>query len=150
MRLVVQRVKKASVAIDQKIISEINQGLLVFLGIHTKDNEDAIDYLIDKLLHLRIFEDDQNKMNKSIQDINGQILLVSQFTLYADCSKGRRPSFVNAKRPDLAEKIYIEFLKRLKANFENTSEGKFGADMQIELTNDGPVTIILEKLSPDL
>lgn len=145
MRLLVQRVKKASVAVDQKIISEIKQGLLVFLGIHAEDNEDVIDYLIDKLLHLRIFEDDQNKMNKSVQDINGQILLVSQFTLYADCSKGRRPSFVNAKRPDLAEKIYIEFFKRLKARFESTFEGKFGADMQIELINDGPVTIILEK-----
>lgn len=143
MRLLVQRVKKASVTVDQKIISQINQGLLVFLGIHIKDTEAPIDYLIDKLLHLRIFEDDQNKMNNSIKDINGQILLVSQFTLYADCSKGRRPSFVNAQRPDLAEKIYIEFFKRLKGLFENTSEGKFGADMQIQLTNDGPVTIIL-------
>lgn len=145
MRLVIQRVKKASVTVDKKIISKIGQGLLVFLGIHISDDNDPIDYLIDKLLHLRIFEDDENKMNKSIQDINGQILLVSQFTLYADCAKGRRPSFINAQKPNIAEAIYIEFFKRLKNSFENSFEGKFGADMQIELINDGPVTIILEK-----
>lgn len=145
MRLVVQRVKEASVSIHQKIISQINQGLLVFLGIHTEDTNEPIDYLIDKLLHLRIFEDKENKMNESIKDVNGQILLVSQFTLYADCSKGRRPSFINAKKPDLAKEIYKEFFKRLKNSFENTFEGEFGADMQIHLINDGPVTVILEK-----
>jgi D-aminoacyl-tRNA deacylase len=144
LRLVVQRVELASVKINKEIISKIEKGLLVFLGIHTNDNIDQINYLIDKLINLRIFEDSENKMNLSVKDINGEILLISQFTLYANCLKGRRPSFIDAKKPNLAEDIYNAFFDNLKNVFSNTYQGQFGADMQISLINDGPVTIILD------
>jgi len=145
LRLVIQRVLKAEVQVNPSVISQINQGLLVFLGIHKDDTLDPIDYLIEKMIHLRLFEDDQDKMNHSVKDIDGEVLIVSQFTLYADCTKGRRPSFVDAAKPDIAHKIYDEFVKRLKLAYPKTSQGEFGADMKITLINDGPVTMIVEK-----
>ena len=151
MKIVIQRVKKASVTIDQDKIASISQGLLVFLGIADQDLEKHGDYLVDKLVHLRIFSDENNKMNLSCLDISGDILVVSQFTLYGELTAGRRPSFIKAARPDTAIPLYESFVRKLKRIFsEKNSQGKvetgvFGADMEISLVNDGPVTLLLEK-----
>ena len=147
MKLVVQRVKKANVVVDEKIIGEINQGFMVLIGIAPTDTKEIADFLVQKLIHLRIFEDENEKMNLSIQDINGELLLVSQFTLYADCSHGNRPSFVGtAAEPKMANELYEYFVDQCKKeNIKKVATGKFGADMQVSLQNDGPVTIILEK-----
>ena len=145
MKLVIQRVSSAKLEVDGKIVSEINKGMLVLLGISNTDNGSQIEWLAKKLVDLRIFADENGKMNLSIKDVQGEILLVSQFTLYASCKKGRRPDFNNAARPDIAEKLYLEFAEELKKNGIDPRLGIFRAHMNISLTNDGPVTIILER-----
>ncbi len=143
MKLVIQRVNQASVTIKDKLYSSIEKGLLVFFGVEKDDSEDMLEYFAQKLLKLRIFEDEQGKMNKSVLDINGEILVVSQFTLCADCKKGTRPSFDNAKEPKVAKEYYEKFVEILKKSGINIKTGVFGAHMQIKLINNGPVTIIL-------
>ena len=143
MKLVIQRVDSASVTIENNLHSSINKGLLVLFGVEKDDSEDMLEYFAQKLLKLRIFEDEQGKMNKSILDIEGEILVVSQFTLCADCKKGTRPSFDNAKEPKAAKEYYEKFVEILKKSGINIKTGVFGAHMQVELVNNGPVTIIL-------
>ena len=142
MRLVIQRVKEARVVIDERISGEIKQGLLVFLGVGEGDTKEMVDKYVDKLLKLRIFADEAGKTNLNVQDVEGQILVVSQFTLYADCKKGNRPSFVKAASPDLAEELYEYFKKRVIECYGIVESGEFGADMKVELVNDGPFTIL--------
>ena len=145
MKLVIQRVTCSNLYIDGSLISQIKQGLVVLVGISKSDSENVIDKLVKKLLNLRVFEDENSKMNYSILDIEGEILLVSQFTLYADTKKGNRPSFINAADPKNAEPLYNKFLEKLHIVLgDNIKTGRFGANMQIELVNDGPVTIIVE------
>lgn len=145
MRIVIQRVKDASVKINGEIVGEIQQGLLVLLGIEQVDSEDDADYLIQKLIHLRIFSDEEGKMNLSISDISGQLLIVSQFTLFASTKKGNRPSFIRSAPAEQAIPLYDYFLDQLKKLFQGKVEnGVFGANMQVGLINDGPVTIILD------
>jgi D-tyrosyl-tRNA(Tyr) deacylase len=145
MRLVIQRVLKASLTIENKIYSEINQGLLVLIGIGKDDSEDDIEWLCKKLIALRIFSDEEGKMNLSVEDIKGEIMLVSQFTLHASTKKGNRPSYLNAANPSLAIPLYEQFIAVTKKVFNGKVEtGVFGADMQISLVNDGPVTIIID------
>jgi D-tyrosyl-tRNA(Tyr) deacylase len=144
MRAIIQRVQNASVSVNEKVTGQISRGLLVFLGIGENDTNDDIKYIIDKTINLRIFSDSDDKMNLSLRDINGQILLVSQFTLYGDCRKGRRPSFDSAMRPKEAESLYETFIAELKKIGICAETGIFGADMQVSLTNDGPVTIMLD------
>lgn len=145
MLTVIQRVSKASVTVENKIIGQINQGLVVLLGVKEGDTEQQIDHLTNKLINLRIFADENGKMNKSLQDINGQVLVVSQFTLYGNCDKGRRPSFEHSEEPERAKELYNIFVQRLKDNNIVVQTGEFGAMMQVEIHNDGPVTFILEK-----
>jgi len=145
MRIVIQRVREASVKINDEIVGEIQQGLLVLLGIEHVDSELDADYLIQKLIHLRIFGDDEGKMNLSVSDISGSLLIVSQFTLFADTKKGNRPSFIRSARPEQARPLYDYFLSQLKKSFSGKIEnGVFGANMLVELINDGPVTIIID------
>jgi len=141
---VLQRVKSASVKVDDKIVGKIGRGLLLLIGAQKNDNEKQALYLAEKCAGLRIFEDQNGKMNLSVKDISGEALIVSQFTLCADVSKGRRPSFGNAMRPDDAEKMYEKFCEFLKAEGIKIQTGQFSAKMAVELINDGPVTIILE------
>ena len=143
MKLVIQRVNSASVTIENKLYSSINKGLLVLFGVEKDDSENMLEYFAQKLLKLRIFEDEQGKMNKSVLDIEGEILVVSQFTLCADCKKGTRPSFDNAKEPKVAKEYYEKFVEILKKSGINIKTGVFGAHMQVGLINNGPVTIIL-------
>lgn len=145
MRVVVQRVKNASVAVDGNIISKIDYGLLLLVGFKTTDTTEQIDKMVKKIINLRIFDDTNNDMNLSIKDIDGSILSVSQFTLYASTSKGNRPSFINAMKYDEASKLYDLFNEKLRDNIEKIETGIFGADMKVNLTNDGPVTIIIEE-----
>lgn len=145
MRLLIQRVSKASVRVEGECVGKINKGFLVFLGITHGDTKDNVDYLVNKLYNLRVFEDENEKMNLSIKDINGEILIVSQFTLYADTSHGNRPSFINAAKPDKANELYEYFIEKAKQTGLKIEAGIFGADMKVELLNDGPVTILLEK-----
>ena len=145
MRLLIQRVSKASVKVEGECVGKINKGFLVFLGITHGDTKDNVDYLVNKLYNLRDFEDENEKMNLSIKDINGEILIVSQFTLYADTSHGNRPSFINAAKPDEANELYEYFIEKAKQTGLKIEAGIFGADMKVELLNDGPVTILLEK-----
>lgn len=144
MRAVVQRVKNASVKIDDEITSEIGNGLLVFLGVKPDDTEIDRDYIINKVTNLRIFEDENGKMNLSVKDIDGEILVVSQFTLYGDCRKGRRPSFVRAGDPKEAEIVYNDFISHITREPLKVKTGVFQAEMDINLINDGPVTILLD------
>lgn len=144
MRIVAQRVSRAKVTVGNKTIGEIGKGLLVFLAIHKNDEEKVITNLADKILTLRVFEDTQSKMNLSVRDTGGEILVVSQFTLYGDASGGNRPSFTAAAGPAKAEAFYDKFVTYLKEQRLNIRTGKFGADMAVELINDGPVTIILD------
>ena len=145
MRALIQRVKHASVTIDGVVKSSIEKGLLVFLGFADGDTEDLIEPIAKKLSGLRIFEDENEKMNLSVSDVGGEILVVSQFTLYADCKKGKRPSFTNAMAPSLANEYYEKFVKLLESITEKeVKTGEFGADMKVELLNDGPVTIMLD------
>lgn len=144
MRAVIQRVKSARVKIENKTVAKIKKGLLVLIAVKESDTKKDVKYLSDKILNLRIFPDKQERMNLSLLDIKGEILIVSQFTLYGDCSKGRRPSFVKAAPPEMAEKLYEKFVQEIKKSELKTETGEFGAMMQIELTNDGPVTLILD------
>ena len=145
MRLVIQRVKNAKVDIDGKTVSSIGKGLLVLLGVTHEDTKETVDYLVKKLCKLRVFEDENGKMNLSIKEVEGKLLIVSQFTLYADCSRGNRPSFVNAAKPDFANELYEYFYEKCKEEQIEVQKGIFGADMKVSLLNDGPVTIILEQ-----
>lgn len=145
MRLVVQRVKNAEVKVDEKITGSIEKGFLVLLGVTHTDTKETADYLVKKLCKLRIFEDENEKMNLGLKDIGGSLLIVSQFTLYADCSEGNRPSFINAAKPDMANELYEYFCNKCKEQDIKVEKGIFGADMKVSLLNDGPVTIILEK-----
>ena len=144
MRAVVQRVSSSKVTVDGEVTGEINKGLLVLLGVTHEDTSKDVDYIIDKVLNLRIFEDENEKMNLSLKDVGGELLVVSQFTLYGDCRKGRRPSFSSAARPEVATKLYEEFIEKARKEGIVTKIGQFGAHMMVDLTNDGPVTILLE------
>ena len=144
MRVLVQRVSQAQVEVDQVVIGSIGAGLLLFLGIHTQDDASCVDYLVDKVLNLRIFSDKEGKMNLSLLDVGGSILVVSQFTLYGDCQTGRRPSFIQSAKADLAKPLYEYCIKELRKKCL-VETGEFGANMQVHLINDGPVTLILEK-----
>ncbi len=144
MRAVVQRVKKGSVEIKEKEIGKIEDGLVVLLGVGQNDIEKDAEYLTEKIVNLRIFEDREGKMNLSVKDINGQILVISQFTLYGDCKKGRRPSFIFAALPDKAEKLYNYFVKYIKNYDLKVETGQFQATMLVKIFNDGPVTILLD------
>jgi len=145
MKALLQRVKKASVKIENTLYSEIGQGILIFLGVEKNDSDIQGAFLANKICALRIFEDTLGKMNLSIKDIDGEILIISQFTLAGNCKKGTRPSFDNAKEPQEANKIYENFVSFVKENHPNVKTGVFGAMMDIELINDGPVTFILTK-----
>lgn len=144
MRGVVQRVKCANVMVDNNVIGEINHGILLFLGVEDNDEEKDLEYMCDKVPNLRVFEDEEGKMNKSLIDIEGSILVISQFTLLGDARKGRRPSFSEAARPEKAIPMYENFIEKMKNLNINTQSGEFGADMKVELINDGPVTILLD------
>ena len=144
MRAVVQRVSSSKVTVDGEVTGEINKGLLVLLGVTHEDTSKDVDYIIDKVLNLRIFEDENEKMNLSLKDVGGELLVVSQFTLYGDCRKGRRPSFSSAARPEVATKLYEEFIEKARKEGIVTKTGQCGAHMMVDLTNDGPVTILLE------
>ena len=145
MKIVVQRVKEAKVEVDEKVVGKINKGFLVLIGITHEDEKEQADYLVKKLCNLRVFEDKNGKMNLGLKDIEGELLIVSQFTLYADCSNGNRPSFTNAARPEKANELYEYFCKECEKNDIKVEKGIFGADMKVSLINDGPVTIIIEK-----
>lgn len=144
MRAVVQKVARASVSVDGEVLGKINQGFLVLLGIFKEDTQADLDYIYKKVTGLRIFEDENDQMNLSLKDVGGQLLVVSQFTLYGDARKGRRPSFIDAARPEVAIPLYEDFLKRAKEDGFFCQSGKFGAHMEVELVNDGPVTILLD------
>jgi len=144
MRAVVQRVKKGSVEIEEKEIGKIEKGLVILLGVGQNDTEKDAEYLAEKIVNLRIFEDKEGKMNLSVKDINGQILVISQFTLYGDCKKGRRPSFISAALPDKAVKLYDYFVKSIKNYGLIIETGEFQAMMLVKIYNDGPVTILLD------
>lgn len=146
MKIVVQRVKNAKVEVEGKTVGKIEKGFLVLLGVTHEDTEEQADYLSKKLCNLRVFTDENDKMNLSLKDVNGELLIVSQFTLYADCTQGNRPSFINAAKPDKAEKLYEYFCRQCKEKYNvKVEKGIFGADMKVSLLNDGPVTIIIEK-----
>ena len=145
MKLVIQRVKHAKVEVENKIVGKIGQGFLVLLGVGPEDTKETADYLVQKLIKLRVFEDKNGKMNLALKDINGELLVVSQFTLYADCTGGNRPSFTLAAKPDKANELYEYFISKCEEENVKVDHGIFGADMKVELLNDGPVTIILEK-----
>ncbi len=144
MRAVIQRVKHAQVEVENKIVGKINEGFLILLGVAPDDTKEKADAMVKKITKLRIFEDENEKMNLSIQDINGELLVVSQFTLYADCSGGNRPSFINAAKPDLANELYEYFVGKCKEVVPVVQTGIFGAHMEVSLLNNGPVTIELE------
>lgn len=144
MRLLIQRVTQASVRIDGEVVGEISHGLLVLIGITAQDTPAIADRLIRKALDLRIFEDDEGKMNRGVEEVSGGLLLVSQFTLYANCRKGRRPSFIDAAPPPIAQPLYENCIRVAQASGLTVQTGRFGADMKISLINDGPVTIMLD------
>ena len=145
MKLVIQRVKNASVDVDEKTVGKIKNGFLVLLGIKASDTKQDADYLVRKLINLRIFTDENDKMNLALKDVNGELLIISQFTLYADCKKsGNRPSFSEAARPEIAIPLYEYFVNECKKQIPIVETGIFGADMKVNLLNDGPVTIIIE------
>ena len=144
MKTVIQRVTKASVTVEQQVIGEIKQGLLVLLGVGEGDTKQDVQKFVDKIVGLRIFADENGKTNLSLQDVKGELLVISQFTLYADCRKGRRPSFIQAGSPELAEELYEYFIAQCKEKIANVQHGSFGADMKVELLNDGPFTLVLD------
>lgn len=144
MRAVIQRVKKARVRVGERVIGQIGQGYVVLVGAKEGDGEREATALARKILQLRVIADEKDKMNKSIINVNGEILVISQFTLYADTKRGRRPSFVKAAKPEIAEKLIEKFINELKKGGLRVEKGKFGAKMEVELINDGPVTIILD------
>lgn len=144
MKAVIQRVKKTVLSVDGKLVSEIEKGLAVYLGVGAQDTADKCEGMAKKIAHLRIFEDENGKMNLSVREAGGEVLLISQFTLYGDCSHGNRPSFIGAARPELAMPLYEEVARLLSEKGLRVKKGIFGADMKIEQYNDGPVTIIYE------
>lgn len=144
MRAVVQRVSKAKVTVEGEVKGQIGMGLLVLLGVSEDDTEDDVRYLADKLVTLRIFPDDEGKMNRSLIDVGGGMLVVSQFTLFGDCRKGRRPSFIKAARPELADSLYRIFVAEVQGRGIQTGTGRFQAHMDVELVNDGPVTLLVD------
>ncbi len=144
MRAVIQRVKQSSVKTEGQIVGQIGQGLLVLLGVTKTDSAKDADYLVNKIVNLRIFEDEEGKMNRSLLDIGGELLAVSQFTLLADCSKGRRPSFVAAAEPDKAAELYEKFVTGVRQRGVSVQTGRFRAMMEVSLINDGPVTVIID------
>lgn len=144
MRFVIQRVKHAKVEVNEKIIGSIEQGFLVFVGIRNDDTIQIADKMTKKLIGLRIFEDENGKTNLDLKSVGGELLIISQFTLYADCKKGNRPSFVRAGEPEMAEKMYHYIIEQCKKEISNVQEGCFGADMKVSLLNDGPFTVILD------
>ena len=145
MRALIQRVKEASVKIDGEIVGSIGNGMLILLGVKNGDTQAEADFLADKCLGLRIFSDAEGKMNLSAEDIGGEFLVVSQFTLYGNAMKGKRPSYIDAARPEVSEPLYEYFVARLRAAGRKVETGQFGADMQVSLINDGPVTLMIEK-----
>ena len=144
MRAVIQRVSQAKVVVDENTVGQINRGFMILLGVHEEDTQADVDYLVGKISKLRVFEDDQQKMNRSIIDVGGEILSISQFTLFADTKKGNRPSFVQAAKPDTAIPLYESFNEGLRQVGIPVETGIFGADMKCHLVNDGPVTIIID------
>lgn len=144
MKFVIQNVLNASVSVDQKIVGQINQGYVVFIGISNEDNEETANKMIQKMLNLRIFQDENGKTNLSLEQISGDLMLVSQFTLYADCKHGNRPSFIKAGKPEHAQKLYDYIIEQCKLKVPNVQTGIFGADMKVSLINDGPFTILLD------
>ena len=145
MKAIIQRVSQASVTIDSKIVAEIQNGLLILVGIEDSDNQDDINWLSPKILNLRIFADENQVMNLSVKDVNGNIIVVSQFTLHASTKKGNRPSYIKASKPEIAIPLYENFVKHLETEFgRKIQTGVFGADMKVSLVNDGPVTIIID------
>ena len=144
MKFLIQRVKYASVTVDEKVIGSIDKGFLVLIGVSNDDTKEIADKLVKKLVGLRIFEDENGKTNLSLADVDGSLLLVSQFTLYANCKKGYRPSFIEAGAPDMANEMYEYIIQECKKSIPVVEKGEFGADMKIELLNDGPFTIILD------
>ena len=145
MKIVLQRVLRSSVSVNDDVVGEIGKGLMILFGAEKGDGDEAVNTLAEKVLNLRIFADDQGKMNRSCLDVKGEILVVSQFTLAGDCSRGRRPGFDNAAAPEEAERLYKNFIKKLVVSQLKIQEGRFGTDMQVVLVNDGPVTFILER-----
>ncbi len=145
MKLLVQRVANANVKVDDKIVGKVDKGFLVLCGVTHTDTKETADYLVKKLLNLRVFEDENEKMNLSLKQVNGELLIVSQFTLYADTSSGNRPSFINAAKPDMANELYEYFCSQCAKEGIHIEKGVFGAHMEVSLLNDGPVTIMLEK-----
>ena len=144
MRAVIQKVAHASVKVDGNIIGEIGKGLLVLLGMQESDDEKVMDNMMDKIIHLRIFEDEEGKMNLSLKDVGGELLIVPNFTLYGDARKGKRPSYSNAAPPAVAEQIYNRFIEKAKATGIKVEQGKFQSHMEVNLLNDGPVTILMD------
>lgn len=144
MRAVLQRVTRASVTVDGEVLGKIGKGFMILLGVENSDTEEITDKMADKICKLRIFEDENGKTNLSLADVGGELLVISQFTLYADCKKGNRPSFVKAGKPDMAEPMYEYIIEKCREQIKNTQKGQFGADMKVELLNDGPVTIVLD------
>lgn len=144
MKFLIQRVNEASVTVDGKVVGQIGRGLLVFVGVSGSDNMPVADKMIKKLIGLRIFEDENGKTNLDLKSVNGQLLLISQFTLYADCRKGNRPSFIGAGTPDMAEELYQYIIRQCRQEIGTVEEGRFGADMKVSLVNDGPFTVILD------
>ena len=145
MKVVIQRVKYASVKVDEKIVGKIEKGFLVLIGIKVGDTKEQADYLVKKVCNLRVFTDEQDKMNLSLKDVDGKLLIVSQFTLYGNCNDGNRPSFIEAARPEEAIPLYEYFCDSCRNKGIEVQKGIFGADMKVELLNDGPVTIVIEK-----
>lgn len=144
MRFIVQRVKKAEVEVENTVIGKIEEGFLVFVGVSQADTEAIADKMVNKLIGLRIFEDENGKTNMDIKTVYGELLIISQFTLYADCKKGNRPSFIRAGAPDMANSLYEYILKKCREEIDSVQSGEFGADMKVSLVNDGPFTIILD------
>ena len=144
MRILIQRVKSAQVEVEGQVIGKIGKGFLVFIGIKETDNQQIADRMIKKIVDLRIFEDEEGKTNRSLADVAGELLLVSQFTLYADCKKGNRPSFIHAGGPDMAEPLYEYMIQECKKKVCHVATGEFGADMKVSLLNDGPFTIWMD------
>ena len=144
MKFVIQRVNNASVTIDEKIVGKINKGFLVLIGVSNDDTKEIADKMIKKLIGMRIFEDENGKTNLALADVDGELLLVSQFTLYANCKKGNRPSFINAGAPDMANEMYEYIIEKCREMVKVVETGEFGADMKVKLKNDGPFTIVLD------
>ena len=144
MKFVIQRVTEASVTVDEKIVGQIGKGFLVLIGVAEDDTKEIADKMVKKLCNMRIFDDENGKTNLGLPDVDGQLLLISQFTLYADCKKGNRPSFVKAGKPDMANEMYEYIIQKCKEAVPVVKKGIFGADMKVQLSNDGPFTIVLD------